>query len=345
MEIPAVSRDRVRRIALNVGVPALIMLGLGMFIGLVVAGLLPITMKITAPVVCPAGYVRTAIVEEISSDDEGGQSMTGCLYCIDKTGFPVRVREGGPLLVMGLLATAVLVAREMLSAAFARRRLRRDAADSPQASPAPGKARSNTNWVVAPALGILFLVRHYVDDGSYGDVSQIPNDPASPTERGHFGLGLFAVRSPFADGVAAQAFADLKHAIGRSRIKCSLVNIRSESVELTVHRGDGDSDGWWWRDGSVEKRRVFPSELEMREALWGGSTKLQRYFDASAVPWSDLARLGLAARQRVSIEEAQLSAIQIERAPAAHGLRITISVGSPPRSASVTFDEQGQVVE
>jgi hypothetical protein len=339
-----VNGSRLRESAIEVGIISGLLFGVGMFITLIVVGLLPITTSITAPVVCPSGYIRTAVVADTSYGDEG-VNVSAVLYCIDKTGFPVRVREGGPLLVLGLLAASLLAALETVSEVLAARRSGGDARNGPPTSPASSKARFDIGWVIVPAVVISYAVRTFVGDGAYGDVNEIPSDPASSTEHGHFGLGWFAVRSAFADGVAAEAFADLKHAIGRSRIECSLVNIPGESVELRVRRCDGDLEGWVWNDGSVEKQPVFPSAFESPEALLRESMEPGPHFDASEVPWSELARLGALARQRVSSKRAQVSAIQVRPASASGGLRISFSVDSPPHSVSVTFDERGQLVE
>jgi hypothetical protein len=71
------------------GLGCLIVTGVFLFIGIMLGCCAPITLRLAAPVACPDGYARSAIVVEESNPEPGTTSFDPDLYCVDPSGVPV----------------------------------------------------------------------------------------------------------------------------------------------------------------------------------------------------------------------------------------------------------------
>jgi hypothetical protein len=72
------------------GLGCLITVGVFLFLGLMLGCCAPITLRLTAPVACPDGYARSAVVVETTNPEPGTTNFNPDLYCVDKTGVAVR---------------------------------------------------------------------------------------------------------------------------------------------------------------------------------------------------------------------------------------------------------------
>jgi uncharacterized membrane protein HdeD (DUF308 family) len=77
--------------------------------GLMLGVIVPASMKLAAPLACPNGYVRTAVVVETSTTSEGN-TTSGTLYCIDAAGVLVHANPLVAFLGLGLEVGVALLA-------------------------------------------------------------------------------------------------------------------------------------------------------------------------------------------------------------------------------------------
>jgi hypothetical protein len=90
----------------------------------------PVTLRATAPVVCPAETARSIVVVTVSSYKPGQTSMTPELVCVDGSGHaerPGMFRVMGAYFLMLWVATWVVLSPGILLS-FLRRRRSREAA-------------------------------------------------------------------------------------------------------------------------------------------------------------------------------------------------------------------------
>jgi hypothetical protein len=67
----------------------LVVLGVFLFIGIMLGCCAPISLRLAAPVACPDGYARSAVVVEVSNPEPGTTSFDPDLYCVDPSGVVV----------------------------------------------------------------------------------------------------------------------------------------------------------------------------------------------------------------------------------------------------------------
>jgi hypothetical protein len=85
-----------------------------MFVGLMLVCIVPASERLTAPIVCNSGYVRTAVVVETSDTGEG-TTTRGDLYCIDRSGVPIGAHWAGPALVLGFALAIPALLLELIA--------------------------------------------------------------------------------------------------------------------------------------------------------------------------------------------------------------------------------------
>jgi hypothetical protein len=88
----------------------------------------PVTLRATAPVLCPSGTERSIVVVTVSSYKPGQTSMTPELVCIDASGHaerPGMFRVLGVLFLMFWAGTWVLLSPAILRSVWRRLRGRR----------------------------------------------------------------------------------------------------------------------------------------------------------------------------------------------------------------------------
>ena len=54
---------------------------------------LPVSKRLAAPIICPGGYQRSIVVQEITQPEPGVTRFSSDLYCVKASGRPVRVRD------------------------------------------------------------------------------------------------------------------------------------------------------------------------------------------------------------------------------------------------------------
>ena len=71
------------------GIGCLVVPGVIVCFALVLGCCAPITLRLAAPVACPDGYARSAVVVEVTNPEPGTTNIDSDLYCVDRSGFPV----------------------------------------------------------------------------------------------------------------------------------------------------------------------------------------------------------------------------------------------------------------
>ncbi len=70
------------------------------------AAIFPVTVRLTAPIVCPAGTVESVVITRTSRTSKGSTSMTWNLVCIDREGGGKHIGAGHTFLLLIPLWTA-----------------------------------------------------------------------------------------------------------------------------------------------------------------------------------------------------------------------------------------------
>jgi len=86
----------------------LVVAGVFLFLALMLACCAPVTLRLAAPVACPDGYARSAVVAEVSNPEPGTTSVSSELYCVDRSGVPIHANW--IVAVVALAAEAMLLA-------------------------------------------------------------------------------------------------------------------------------------------------------------------------------------------------------------------------------------------
>jgi hypothetical protein len=171
--------------------------------------------------------------------------------------------------------------------------------------------------------------------GAYSSVDEIPQDPAPAGEPGHFGLGVFAHRSPFVGDGAAKTMSDLRGAMpGAPRsIKLAYAILSPSYVTLRVYRGGIDFDDWIWRDGHIDDPTPAHGTTD-RDAAG--------VFESDDVPWAMVPTLRRRALDAAGLEGGRVSNLMVGTISGA--LRLSVSVHGTRHDATIVFDRNGERV-
>ena len=172
--------------------------------------------------------------------------------------------------------------------------------------------------------------------GAYSSVDEIPEDPAPAGEPGHFGLGVFAHRSPYVGDGAARIMGDLRSAMpGAPRsVKLAYAILAPSYVTIRVHRGGIDFDDLIWREGTIDDPRPAHGTTE-RDAAG--------LFSSDDVPWAMVPALRRRALDAAAVEGGRVSSLMVSTMNGA--LRITVSVHGTRHDATIVFDGKGERVD